>query len=214
MSSWRTAPLAVVDVEGNGQSPPEIVEISVVILKGDTLADQKTWLVKLERPINWRAKRIHGISNESVSACRRFTDVEPEIRKQLDDVILVGHNVHVEEKILRRQLVSWEPRRTIDTLQLARKYLPECDSYGLTSLTSNLPQLRADPRRVPSSSLRCCRNRPTLPLPCVRRDRTGAFARRTDETQRGRRNIGLPTRSVLTVRHTRYLQKPQSWRQR
>lgn len=43
---WTEFDYAVVDVEGNGQQPPDLVEISVVAIENGTIARPKTWLGK------------------------------------------------------------------------------------------------------------------------------------------------------------------------
>src|SRR5262245_28456935 len=134
-SSWCTSDLIVVDVEGNGQSPPEIVELAAVRIVPDkkdlTVA---TWLVRPEKPITWQAKRIHGISNSEVEGQPLFRDVAEEIMQVFGMSWLVGHNVGVEYNILKRQLPMWKPKGLIDTLRLARRELPARKSYGLEVL--------------------------------------------------------------------------------
>jgi exodeoxyribonuclease X len=65
MTDWTSLRYAVVDVEGNGQQPPDLVELAVVPIVGGVIGEPTTWLVKPERPIKYSATRIHGITTHS-----------------------------------------------------------------------------------------------------------------------------------------------------
>ncbi|MGW4720935.1 3'-5' exonuclease [Nocardia sp. NPDC004260] len=63
---------AVVDVEGNGQTPPEIIEIAILPVSGATVGvdDMRSWLVRPARPITpIVTRKVHGITNADVAEC-------------------------------------------------------------------------------------------------------------------------------------------------
>ncbi|MGY4257689.1 DNA polymerase-3 subunit epsilon [Bradyrhizobium sp. USDA 4516] len=129
----------VVDVEGNGGSPPEIVELAMIELKGLVLTDQRRhWLIQPSRPITPSANRIHGITDADLAGAPAIEDIAEDIMDWLSDVPIVGHNVRIEFDILTRSLDGWRPPAAIDTLKLAKKLRPGLASYGLENFGREL----------------------------------------------------------------------------
>jgi DNA polymerase III epsilon subunit-like protein len=125
----------VVDVEGNGQQPPEIVELAAVTIADSRLSEPVSWLVKPARPITALVTRkVHGISNTTVAAAPRFTEIRGQVEALLAGAWLVAHNARVEYELLARQLTGFAPAGVLDTLRLARVLWPGRDSYGLDAL--------------------------------------------------------------------------------
>lgn len=46
MTGWTSLAYAVVDVEGNGQQPPDLVELAVVPITSGEIGEPIRWLVK------------------------------------------------------------------------------------------------------------------------------------------------------------------------
>ncbi|TLF59497.1 3'-5' exonuclease [Nocardia cyriacigeorgica] len=118
---WSEVDYVVVDVEGNGARPPELVELAAVLVEGGRIGRPRTWLMRPPTPISWQARKIHGIRNDDVAECPRVDDVAEEICEVLGDAVPVGHNVRIDLDVLTRSLAGWKPARAIDTLRLARK---------------------------------------------------------------------------------------------
>jgi DNA polymerase III epsilon subunit-like protein len=119
--------LAVVDVEGNGRQPPEIVEIAVLPVDDADVrgVDVRTWLVRPEKPISALVTRkVHGINNEDVANCPLWTAVAGEVQDLLTDRALVAHGAHVEHRVLTEHLPTWQPSLVIDTVRLAKHVWP------------------------------------------------------------------------------------------
>ncbi|MGH8906955.1 MAG: 3'-5' exonuclease [Egibacteraceae bacterium] len=126
---------AVIDVEGNGQQPPEIIEISIVPVDGMKVREPATWLVKPERPITpIVTRKVHGIRNADVADAPTWAKVEPDVMATLADRVPVAHNARVEYDVLRRQTPGWVPERMLDTLRLARAVWPGLRAYSLDRL--------------------------------------------------------------------------------
>ena len=54
----------VIDVEGNGGSPPEIVELAMIEVSGLKLTGRRrNWLIKPGQPITAAVSRIHGLTD-------------------------------------------------------------------------------------------------------------------------------------------------------
>ncbi|MGH3949465.1 MAG: 3'-5' exonuclease [Pseudonocardiaceae bacterium] len=134
MTHWTSLNYIVVDVEGNGQQPPDLVELAAVPIVGGVIGEPKSWLVRPDQPITHFAKKIHGITNEQVEDEPVFAYVEADVLKALDASALIAHNAHVDVGVLQRKLGDWECPEVFDTLKLARRLLPGRDIYKLGSL--------------------------------------------------------------------------------
>jgi exodeoxyribonuclease X len=128
MTDWASVRYAVVDVEGNGQQPPDLVELAVVPIVGGIIGHPASWLVKPARPISPMATRIHGLTNQDALEAPAFADIEAEV--------LVAHNAHVDTGVLRRHLGGWHCPEVFDTLKLARRLVPGQESYKLGALVT------------------------------------------------------------------------------
>jgi exodeoxyribonuclease X len=127
--------LVVVDVEGNGQQPPEIVELAAVTITDSMVSEPVSWLVKPSRPITALVTRkVHGISNTHVADAPAFTEIGHQVAVLLGGAWLVAHNARVEVELLARQLPGFSPAGVVDTLGLARVLWPGRPGYGLDAL--------------------------------------------------------------------------------
>lgn len=125
----------VIDVEGNGGSPPEIIELAMVEVADLALTGaRRHWLVRPSQPISPMASRIHGLTNADVAEAPTMDDIADAILPWIEETPIVGHNVRVEVDILRRALLDWSPVTAIDTLKLAKAVRPGLPSYGLAKL--------------------------------------------------------------------------------
>jgi exodeoxyribonuclease X len=134
MTDWTSLRYAVVDVEGNGQQPPDLVEVAVVSIVGGVVGEPSNWLMKPPRPITSMARRIHGLTNGHVAEAPTFGDIEDEVRGALDADVLVAHNAHVDVGVLRRHLGEWRCPDVLDTLKLAKRRWPSLQTYKLGAL--------------------------------------------------------------------------------
>jgi exodeoxyribonuclease X len=136
MTDWKSLSYVVVDVEGNGQQPPDLVELAAVPIVGGIIKESLEWIVRPDQPITSFARRIHGITSEQVEDAPVFAYVEADVLKALDASALIAHNAHVDVGVLRRKLGDWECPEVFDTLKLARRLVPGQSSYKLGSLVS------------------------------------------------------------------------------
>jgi exodeoxyribonuclease X len=134
MTDWTSLTYVVVDVEGNGQQPPDLVELAAVPIIGGAIGEPASWLVRPDTPITGFARKIHGITNDTVTDAPAFIDIAHEVRQALDCDALVAHNAHVDISVLQRKLGIWETPEVFDTLKLARRLLSDADSYKLGAL--------------------------------------------------------------------------------
>ncbi|WP_322751688.1 MULTISPECIES: exonuclease domain-containing protein [unclassified Frankia] len=137
MADWTDLTYVVVDVEGNGQQPPDLVELAAVPIAGGVIGEPVSWLVKPESPIKHFATRIHGLTNKDVADCPTFEAVKVDILMALSHPAIVAHNAHVDVSVLQREMSGWEPPEVFDTLKLARRLVPGLDGYRLGSLVES-----------------------------------------------------------------------------
>jgi exodeoxyribonuclease X len=138
MNDWTSLRYAVADVEGNGQQPPDLVEVAVLPITGGALGQPVAWLARPPRPITRLAARIHRITDVDVASAPVFAEIEPDVRRVFAGRVLVAHNAHVDLGVLRRELRGWQPPEVFDTLKLARRLLPGQPSYKLGALVTAL----------------------------------------------------------------------------
>lgn len=129
----------VIDVEGSGGSPPEIVELAMVEIRGLTLTENRRhWLVRPDRGIEPSATRIHGLTGADLIGAPAIKDIAEDVLEWLEDAPIVAHNVRVELDIISRSIDEWSPPGAVDTLKLAKKLRPGLASYGLANLGDEL----------------------------------------------------------------------------
>jgi DNA polymerase III epsilon subunit-like protein len=146
--------LVVVDVEGNGQREPEIVEIAALPISSPAPVaptDLRTWLVRPQQPITpIVTRKVHGISNDDVAGCPPWQTIAAEVTGTLHDRALVAHNASVERSVLATHLPEWKPVMVLDTMRLARALWPGLAGYALERLAAHaeitLPPLPARQR--------------------------------------------------------------------
>jgi exodeoxyribonuclease X len=134
MTDWTSQSFVVVDVEGNGQQPPDLVELAAVPVVGGVIEEPVSWLVKPAAPIKFYATKVHGLTNQDVADCPLFETVKVDVLLALSHPAIVAHNAHVDVDVLQRKMTGWEPPEVFDTLKLARRLVPGLDSYRLGSL--------------------------------------------------------------------------------
>jgi DNA polymerase III epsilon subunit family exonuclease len=125
----------VVDVEGNGASPPEIIELAMVEIRSNKLTGKTHhWFIKPNKPITPHVTKIHGITDDDVAREPSIEDISDDVSLWLEDVTIIGHNVKIEVDALKFGLSHWVPRSAVDTLKLAKNLRPGLASYSLQNL--------------------------------------------------------------------------------
>jgi exodeoxyribonuclease X len=137
VTSWASLDYVVVDVEGNGHQPPELVELAVVPITGGVVGEPTSWLVKPDHPIRPFATQIHGLSDQDVATCPALADISAEVLAALGADALVAHTAYVDLAVLRRQLHGWKAPEVFDTLKIARRLVPGQPNYQLGTLVEH-----------------------------------------------------------------------------
>jgi DNA polymerase III epsilon subunit-like protein len=137
MTDWTSLNYVIVDAEGNGQQPPDLVELAAVPVVGGVIGEPVSWLVKPESPIKHFATRVHGLTNKDVADCPSFEDIKVDVLLALSHPALIAHNARVDVGVLQSKMTGWEPPEVFDTLKLARRLVPGTDGYRLGGLVES-----------------------------------------------------------------------------
>ncbi|MBU0707839.1 3'-5' exonuclease [Patescibacteria group bacterium] len=148
----------IVDVETTGFRPNDghsIIEIAAERMLNEKIIDEFHSLVLPEQfPLDKEAQAIHGISDELLQKEGRPNHIViPEFVKFAQGLPLIGHNIGFDVSFINSHLVRLNQptlsNKTIDTLQLARKYLI-IPSYSLEKVSAYLkvPQPSAHRAKV------------------------------------------------------------------
>ncbi|WP_449105459.1 3'-5' exonuclease [Pseudomonas mohnii] len=132
--AWPPEPIIIVDVEGNGHTPPDLVEVGIALFPAVENNETLSWLIKPANRITWQAQRIHGIKNAELENCPSWAEIMGEVGQQLQNRWFVAHNASVDYGVMKRHLPEWSPVGVIDTLKLARHVYPNAKSHRLESL--------------------------------------------------------------------------------
>ena len=131
----------VFDLETTGISCYEdsVVEISAVKVIGGMVEEEFSSLVNPQRSIPYAASRVNGITDAMVADAPAFDKVLAEFIDFTEGMTLVGHNIHsFDLKFIYRDSEKFycgiPGNDYVDTLRLARKYLPQLKRHSLTLL--------------------------------------------------------------------------------
>ena len=131
----------VFDLETTGTSAvkDEVVEISAVKVVGGQVVDEFSTLVNPQMPIPFMASQVNGISDDMVKDAPVFETALSDFLEFVGDMILVGHNINTFDMkfICRDAQKFWDKtigNDYIDTLPIAKAYLPELAHRTLTDL--------------------------------------------------------------------------------
>ncbi|MFI2742822.1 exonuclease domain-containing protein [Zhouia sp. PK063] len=134
---------AILDIETTGGKYNEegITEIAIYKFDGHKVVDQFISLVNPEREIQPFVVKLTGINTKMLRTAPKFYEVAKRIVEITQDCIIVAHNAQFDYRILRtefRRLGFDFQRKTICTVELSQKLLPEAPSYSLGKLVRSL----------------------------------------------------------------------------
>lgn len=139
-----TSNYVVFDLETTGTSSTydQVIEISAVKVQNGVVVDEFTALVNPQTKIPFSASQVNGITDDMVKDAPTFDQVLAEFLAFTEDMILVGHNIHTfDMKFLYRDSDKYFGKVPmndyIDTLSLARDYLPDLSHHKLVDLAKH-----------------------------------------------------------------------------
>ncbi len=135
---------SVVDVETTGVSARfnRVTEIGIITFRGDEIINMYNSFINPGCPIPREITRITGISDKDVADAPSFDDVAREIYSQLENTVIVGHNLAFDYQFLRAEFLragiqEFNPMQ-ICTLRLARRLYPQLKSKSLGNVAHHL----------------------------------------------------------------------------
>ena len=149
---------AILDIETTGGQFNEegITEIAIYKFDGHEVVDQFISLVNPEIPIQPFVVKLTGINNAMLRSAPKFFEVAKRIIEITNDCVIVAHNASFDYRILRtefRRLGYDFQARTLCTVELSKKLLPEQPSHSLGKLVRALGIPMADRHRASGDAL-------------------------------------------------------------
>ncbi|MEU7174566.1 3'-5' exonuclease [Micromonospora tulbaghiae] len=123
--TWTNASLVAVDLEGSGAQDRDdeaILEVALVPLVAGLphLPDSFETLINPQRPIGRHPWLSPGLTNTALNQAPTINEVAQRLTDMINGRYLVGHNVAVDWRLLKRRVPDLAPAGLIDTLRLAR----------------------------------------------------------------------------------------------
>ena len=155
----------IIDIESNGAGYGEekIIDIAILRYDGHRIIDQFMSLVNPQSTITPYVQKLTSIRPKMVKTAPKFHEIAKRIIEITEGSTLVGHNIDFDYRMLRqsfRKLGYDFKINTLDTIPLAKKLLPNQESYSLGKLAKAIgigitdqhrasgDQLRSEERRV------------------------------------------------------------------
>lgn len=134
---------AILDIETTGGKYNEegITEIAIYKYDGHQVVDQFISLVNPEQPIQPFVVGLTGINNEMLRNAPKFYEVAKRVVEITENCILVAHNAKFDYRILRTEFsrLGFEfERKSLCTVELSKKLIPDMPSYSLGKLVKSL----------------------------------------------------------------------------
>ena len=131
----------IVDIELTEDK--EIIQFSATKLD-DTLKELKSinYYIKPKKQVSSFVTELTGISNEMLRYKPYFEDVAGELYNFIKDDILVCHGLPSDYVILKKRFhdvgIMYKAKMSLDTVELARLFMPSQISYKLSDLSNSL----------------------------------------------------------------------------
>ncbi|QHI34804.1 hypothetical protein IMCC3317_01480 [Kordia antarctica] len=149
---------AIVDIETTGGKYNEegVTEIAIYKFDGHEVVDQFISLVNPEKAIQPFVVNLTGINNKMLRDAPKFYEVAKRIVEITQDCILVAHNAVFDYRILQmeyKRLGFDYKRKSLCTVELSKKLIPEMESYKLGKLVRALGIPMSDRHRASGDAL-------------------------------------------------------------
>lgn len=128
-----------IDLETTGLHPKldKIIEIGAVKVQRGVITQRFSSLVNPGRKLEERIAELTGISDEQLRDAPGLDEVFPGLLDFLGQLPLLGHSVLFDYSFLKKAAVDRRlafEKQAVDTLKIARKYLPHLERRNLDYL--------------------------------------------------------------------------------
>lgn len=129
----------VLDLEMTGLNPKtdKILEVGAVRIRGKEKEAVFSAMIRQKRELPERVTELTGITNEMAAAGKEEKEVMEQFIAFLGEDVLVGQNLIFDYSFLKQWAVNHNlsfEKEAVDTLKLARKFLPAEQKKDLESL--------------------------------------------------------------------------------
>lgn len=143
----------IIDIESNGAGYGEekIIDIAILRYDGHRIIDQFMSLVNPQSTITPYVQKLTSIRPKMVKTAPKFHEIAKRIIEITEGSTLVGHNIDFDYRMLRqsfRKLGYDFKINTLDTIPLAKKLLPNQESYSLGKLAKAIGIALTDQHRA------------------------------------------------------------------
>lgn len=131
------------------------MEIAAFRYDGDEVVDQLISLVHPHKDIQPFVSKMTGITEKMLMRAPRFHEIGKRLVQITEDAVIVGHNVEFDYRMLRQEFARLGyqfERKTLDTIGLAEKLIPNLKSYGLDAICDELGIFRNNKHRAESDA--------------------------------------------------------------
>jgi len=134
---------AIIDLETTGGKfdAESITDIAIIKYNGNKVLDKFYSLINPEKKIDSFVEKLTGINNNMLKNAPKFYNIAKRIINITEDCIIVAHNVSFDYRILKtefRRLGYNYKRKTLCTIKLSKKLIPNKTSYSLEKLVKIL----------------------------------------------------------------------------
>ena len=134
---------SIIDIEGNGAGfrKESIIDIAIFKFDGHEIVDQFMSLVNPESDITPYVQKLTAITPKMVKTAPKFHEIAKRVVEITEGTTLVGHNIDFDYRMLRQEFkrLGYDFKiNTLDTIPLAKKLIPEAESYSLGKLVKSV----------------------------------------------------------------------------
>lgn len=145
----------VLDLETTGLNPrtDKIIEIGALLVEDGEILGTFSTFVSPGRKLLPQTTEITGITDEMLEHAPVFADIAEKLLAFLGEHVLLGHSIISDYAFLKKALVNEQPkgfafeRNGLDTLKIARRFLPAEQKKALSALTAYF-QIPHEPHRA------------------------------------------------------------------
>ena len=128
-----------IDLETTGLNPKRdrIIEIGAIRVEQGQIVEEFSTFVDPGRKLEERITELTGIRDEDLADAPELDVVFPVLLEFMGELPLLGHRILFDYSFLKKAAVDRKlkfERSAVDTLQIARKYLPELPHRNLEYL--------------------------------------------------------------------------------
>ncbi len=149
---------SILDIESTGGKYNEegIMEIAIYQFDGREVTDQFSSLINPERRIQPFVVKLTGINEKMLQGAPKFYELAKRIIEITEGTTIVAHNAQFDYRILRtefRRLGYDFQRKTMCTVELSKRLIPEAESHSLGKLVRSLGIAVSDRHRAQGDAL-------------------------------------------------------------